>query len=69
MKYVFLILIWIYRRMISPLFPSSCRYAPTCSGYAKEAIEKYGALKGGKLAIKRISSCHPWGGSGFDPVP
>jgi len=55
--------------MISPIFPSSCRYAPTCSSYAKEAITKYGAFKGGWLAIKRISSCHPWGGSGFDPVP
>ena len=68
-KRILLSIIWIYQRMISPIFPASCRYAPTCSEYAKEALKKHGALKGGKLAIKRISSCHPWGGSGFDPVP
>ncbi|MFT5642451.1 MAG: putative membrane protein insertion efficiency factor, partial [Cyclobacteriaceae bacterium] len=58
-----------YQYCISPLMPSTCRYTPTCSNYAKEAIIKHGIIKGGKLAIKRIFSCHPWGGSGYDPVP
>lgn len=62
-------LIWIYRRCISPLFPPVCRYTPTCSQYAVEAIKKHGPLKGGWLAFKRILRCNPWGGSGFDPVP
>lgn len=62
-------LIWIYKRMISPWLMPACRYTPTCSEYAIEAINKYGPLKGGWLAIKRISSCHPWGGHGHDPVP
>jgi len=64
-----LFLIKIYQLFISPLTPASCRYQPTCSHYAKEALQKYGILKGGKLALKRIFSCHPWGGSGYDPVP
>jgi putative membrane protein insertion efficiency factor len=58
-----------YQYAISPLFPSSCRYVPTCSEYAKEAIMKYGATKGIALGAKRIARCHPWGGSGYDPVP
>ena len=58
-----------YRRFISPLTPASCRYTPTCSAYAAEAIAKYGPWRGGRLALKRIASCHPWGGHGFDPVP
>jgi len=62
-------LIKIYQLLISPLFPPSCRYQPTCSHYTKEALEKYGLLKGMWLGIKRISRCHPWGGSGYDPVP
>jgi len=49
--------------------PATCRYQPTCSHYAKEALEKHGLFTGGKLAVKRIFSCHPWGGSGYDPVP
>jgi putative membrane protein insertion efficiency factor len=53
----------------SAILPPSCRYQPSCSAYAITAIERYGALKGGWLAIKRLSRCHPWGGSGFDPVP
>ncbi|MEM8886832.1 MAG: membrane protein insertion efficiency factor YidD [Bacteroidota bacterium] len=65
----FLLLIKFYQFVISPLFPPSCRYTPTCSQYAKEAIQLHGPFKGGALAIKRISSCHPWGGSGYDPVP
>ena len=62
-------LIWIYRHLISPLTPPACRYTPTCSQYAVEAIKKYGPFKGGWLAFKRILRCHPWGGSGYDPVP
>ncbi|TAE47500.1 MAG: membrane protein insertion efficiency factor YidD [Bacteroidetes bacterium] len=65
----FVVLIRIYQYMISPFFPQSCRYTPTCSQYAVEAIQKHGPFKGGWLAVKRISSCHPWGGSGYDPVP
>lgn len=65
----FLFLIKVYQTLISPLFPSTCRFQPTCSHYAKEALEKHGLLKGGKLALKRIFSCHPWGRSGYDPVP
>jgi len=61
--------ILFYQYAISPLLPSSCRYTPTCSEYSKQALLKHGVLKGGKLAIKRIASCHPWGGSGYDPVP
>lgn len=58
-----------YRYAISPLFPSRCRYYPTCSAYATEAVQRYGAIKGGKIAIKRILRCHPWGDHGYDPVP
>jgi uncharacterized protein len=58
-----------YQRIISPYLPRSCRYTPTCSQYGIEAIKKYGPFKGFWLAIKRILSCHPWGGSGYDPVP
>ncbi|MFO7526980.1 MAG: membrane protein insertion efficiency factor YidD [Ignavibacteriaceae bacterium] len=65
----FIILIKIYQLLISPLFPSSCRYTPTCSHYTYEALKKYGLFKGGWLGIKRLSRCHPWGGSGHDPVP
>ncbi len=65
----FLIVIKIYQWLISPLIPSSCRYTPTCSHYTVEALKKHGLFKGGWLGIKRISKCHPWGGSGHDPVP
>ena len=62
-------LVRIYQYLISPLLPSACRYTPTCSHYTVEALKTHGLLKGGWLALKRISSCHPWGGKGFDPVP
>lgn len=65
----FLFLIKVYQTVISPITPSVCRYEPTCSNYTKEALKKHGLLKGGWLAIKRIFSCNPWGGSGYDPVP
>ena len=58
-----------YRRHISPMFPPCCRFIPTCSAYALEAVEKYGALKGGFLALKRILKCHPFHPGGYDPVP
>lgn len=58
-----------YQGVISPILPSSCRYTPTCSHYAVEALQKHGPIKGSWLAIKRIASCNPWGGTGHDPVP
>ena len=61
--------ILFYRRFISPLFPPCCRFTPTCSAYAIEALQKHGALKGTWLALRCILRCHPWGGSGYDPVP
>ena len=70
MKRLLLALIRFYQRRISPAFPPRCRFRPTCSQYAVEAIEKYGAWKGGLLAIKRIMRCHPfYKGDDFDPVP
>lgn len=65
-------LIWLvkfYQHFISPLTPATCRFTPTCSHYTLEAIQKHGAFKGTWLGLKRISRCHPWGGSGYDPVP
>lgn len=62
-------LVKIYQWIISPLFPAVCRYDPTCSSYMIEAVEEWGIFKGTYLGIKRIASCHPWGGHGHDPVP
>ncbi|MBQ4352312.1 MAG: membrane protein insertion efficiency factor YidD [Prevotella sp.] len=69
-------LVWIlilpirfYQYAISPLTPPSCRFTPTCSEYARQALIKYGPIKGLWLATKRLLRCHPWGGSGYDPVP
>jgi putative membrane protein insertion efficiency factor len=62
-------LIRVYQYTLSPYLGRSCRYTPTCSVYSVEAIKKYGPLKGGWLALKRVLSCNPWGGSGYDPVP
>ena len=69
MKAALLLLIRFYRAAISPLFPPSCRYVPTCSAYAMEAIGKYGAWRGGGMAVKRILRCHPFHKGGYDPVP
>lgn len=66
---LFLGIIRIYQHTISPFIGANCRYTPTCSAYATEAIKKYGPFKGGRMAIRRILSCHPWGKSGYDPVP
>jgi uncharacterized protein len=68
-KYPALGLIWLYQRLISPLMPPSCRYYPTCSHYAYEAIDRYGLLKGGLMAASRVARCHPWHEGGYDPVP
>ena len=66
---ILILLIKIYQYTLSPFIGRNCRYTPTCSNYGIEAIRKYGAIKGGWLTIKRIASCNPWGGSGYDPVP
>lgn len=64
-----LALVWLYRKLISPLLGVNCRFEPSCSVYAEEALRRYGGLHGGWLALRRICRCHPWGGSGYDPVP
>jgi len=69
MKTVVLGVIKLYQRFVSPLLPPSCRFVPSCSRYAYEAIEKHGLLKGGWLGIQRISRCHPFNAGGYDPVP
>ncbi|PKQ20279.1 MAG: membrane protein insertion efficiency factor YidD [Actinobacteria bacterium HGW-Actinobacteria-6] len=58
-----------YQRFVSPLFPPTCRFAPTCSAYAVTAIERHGVIRGGWLALKRVGRCHPWNPGGLDPVP
>lgn len=58
-----------YQFALSPFLPAACRHLPTCSQYALEALETHGAIRGGLLSIRRIARCHPWGSSGFDPVP
>lgn len=69
MKYVALLLIRGYQRFISPLFPPSCRFEPSCSQYGYEAISRYGVFQGGWLTVKRIGRCHPFNPGGYDPVP
>ena len=69
LRKMFLLPVYFYRVFISPFTPPSCRFTPTCSEYAVQAIKKHGPAKGTWLAIKRIARCHPWGGSGYDPVP
>jgi len=69
LSWLLIALIRLYQAFISPLLGARCRFTPTCSAYGLEAIKKHGPLKGGRLAIKRFLSCHPWGKSGYDPVP
>lgn len=69
LKKIAILFVKFYQAAISPLLPNSCRYTPTCSQYAIEAIDKYGAIKGSWMGLKRILRCHPRGGHGYDPVP
>jgi len=69
MRQFFLFLIKFYQKAISPLLGPRCRFYPTCSEYARQAITKYGALQGGILTVKRLSKCHPWHEGGYDPLP
>ncbi|WP_228054855.1 membrane protein insertion efficiency factor YidD [Gloeocapsopsis crepidinum] len=69
MKRLILFLIRGYRILISPLFPPTCRFHPTCSQYAMEAVERFGVWRGGILAMRRVLRCHPWHPGGYDPVP
>lgn len=69
MSKIFVVIIRIYQLSISPILGQNCRYTPTCSQYAIEAIDKHGPAKGGWYSFKRICSCHPWGSHGHDPVP
>ncbi len=69
MKYIFMALIRFYQLAISPALPPSCRYYPSCSAYGYEAIRRYGAIRGGWLAVKRVARCHPFHAGGYDPVP
>ena len=69
MKQLLILFVRAYQVVLSPLLPAACRYHPTCSHYAVEALEKHGALRGGWLAVKRIARCHPFRAGGVDPVP
>jgi len=69
MSRLLILLIRFYQLAISPWLAPRCRFQPTCSAYAVEALSKHGAFKGGYLAARRLARCHPWGGSGYDPVP
>ena len=66
---IFLAMIRFYRAAVSPFTPAACRFTPSCSAFAEEALEKHGAGKGGWMALRRVFRCHPFGGKGYDPVP
>lgn len=66
---ILIALVRFYQSAISPWFPASCRYHPTCSAYAADAIRRHGSLRGVYLSVRRVARCHPWGGYGYDPVP
>jgi uncharacterized protein len=68
MRYLLIAFVRVYQGAVSPYLPNACRYTPTCSQYMIEAVQKYGAVRGGWLGLKRIARCHPWGGHGHDPV-
>lgn len=65
---LFILPILLYQRIISPILPNTCRYSPSCSEYTKQAVLKYGIIKGSIKGAKRLLKCHPWGGSGYDPL-
>jgi len=69
MKKVFLFFLICYKKFLSPILPPSCRFYPSCSEYAYEAVEKHGAIRGGALSLKRLLRCHPYNPGGYDPVP
>ena len=69
LKYIIIVPVKIYQKLISPLLGPTCRYEPSCSHYMIQAVEEWGLLKGFWLGIKRIGRCHPWGSSGYDPIP
>ena len=69
MKYVLIALLRGYRAVISPLYGQVCRYHPSCSAYALEAVQVHGSLRGSWLAVRRLGRCHPWAAGGYDPVP
>ena len=69
LELIFIGLVKFYQKVISPVLPSSCRYTPSCSSYCLEALKKHGPFKGLFMCLKRVLSCNPWGGSGYDPVP
>ena len=69
MNFLLVALVRFYRRFIGPLLPPACRFTPSCSAYAEEALVTHGAVRGLGLVIRRLARCHPWGGEGFDPVP
>ncbi len=68
LSFIVIALFKIYKLVISPILPNACRYTPTCSEYGIQAVRKYGPFKGVRMALKRLSTCHPWGGHGHDPL-